>query len=393
MNGIAVSLYDKFDDLAVLVDIIRHNWKDDYYISVCSNHPDAEDRLANFDINVDEFHQGAQIRYDDSLPGPRSGNNLSYRIYNNIRTACRPVIKNDDVDYLMHLHADAWQLSESGFTDIIEEMEQEDAAVAFPSQTDIFDGLHPPGSLEDQFIVFDVDAARDVNLFNRQTLDFPPTGIHQLLSMICIVKFGWGRMHHYTNGSEREHWDGTSSTEIKNDARPMFFNPKYDQLHIATGDFDGSLGQELQAHYLSEYGIENGPHIKQLLEEHHRSREELFANLEAYLESLNEKLPIGVSVDTFGRDIRIIRRYLKSESRIERLQMIVGQHEDSFAYPTLEGLFESFQRLRGSSKHDGSYNKYPETSLDEFYRRDLDMKDFPPDMHDSFQQGFGSSKD
>lgn len=393
MNGIAISLYDKFEDLAVLVDIIRHNWTDDYYISVSSNHPDAEDKLAGIDIDVDEFQQGAQIRYDDSLPGPRSGSNLSYRIYDNIRTSCRPVIENENVDYLMHLHADAWQLSESGFTDIIDEMVQEDVAVAFPSQTHGFDDVHPPGSLEDQFIVFDVHAARDVDLFSRRTLDFPPTGIHQLISMICIVNFGWGKMYHYTNGAEREHWDGTPSTKIKNDARPMFFNPKHDQLHVARGDFTGSLGKELQAHYLSEYGIDEGSSIDRLLKNHHRPREELFADLESYLEYLDEKLPLGITVDTFGRDIRVVRHYLESKSPMERLKILIGQHEDSIAYPALKGLFESFQRLRRPTSRDGSYNEYPETTLNEFYRRDLDLYDFPPEMHGQFQQSFGCSED
>jgi len=41
VNGIAISFYDKFDELAVLVDIIRHNWDEEYYIVVSSKHSDA----------------------------------------------------------------------------------------------------------------------------------------------------------------------------------------------------------------------------------------------------------------------------------------------------------------------------------------------------------------
>ncbi|MXR51001.1 hypothetical protein GRX03_05185 [Halovenus sp. WSH3] len=37
MKAVSISLYDKFVDLSILVDVIRHNWEGDYYISVCSN--------------------------------------------------------------------------------------------------------------------------------------------------------------------------------------------------------------------------------------------------------------------------------------------------------------------------------------------------------------------
>jgi hypothetical protein len=393
MNGIAISLYDKFEEISILVDIIRENWDEKYYISVSSNHPSAQQRAEELDIDVDEFSQGAQIRYDDSLPGPRGGNNLHYRIYNNFRTASRPVIKNENVEYMMHLHADAWPLSESGLYDVIDEMERKDVAVAFPSMTKHFTGRYPPGTFEDQFIVFDTKSARDVNLFEHSTVEFPPTSIHYLLPMICIVKFGWGDIYQYTNGSEREHWDGTPSTKIKNDARPMFFNPKFDQLHIAAEDFDGSLGKELQAHYLSKFNLNRGKSISEFIDKHHRSKDQLFADLESYLENINKQLPPGVSVDTFGRDIRVVRQYISEESNLEKIKILAQQNSDTILYPVMKGFYRSIRRLFNAS--DGpnhAYNQYPSKLINDVFRDELSKQDLPEEMHAEFESSFGKSQ-
>jgi hypothetical protein len=61
MKGIAVSVYDKFDDLAILVDIIRENWEDQYYIAVCCKHKDAKTKLS--DVDIDCLVRGDNIPY------------------------------------------------------------------------------------------------------------------------------------------------------------------------------------------------------------------------------------------------------------------------------------------------------------------------------------------
>ena len=393
MNGIAISIYDKFEELSILVDIIRENWDGQYYISVSSNHPNAQQRAEGLNIDVDEFSQGAQIRYDDSLPGPRGGNNLSYRIYNNFRTASRPVIKNQNVEYMMHLHADAWPLSESGLDDIIDEMEKREVAVAFPSMTKHFIDRYSPGSFEDQFIVFDTKTAQDVNLLEHSTVKFPPTWIHQLLPMICIAKFGWDNIYQYTNGSEREHWDGTPSTKIKNDARPMFFNPKYDQLHIAAEDFDGLLGKELQAYYLSKFDLNRGDSIGEFLDEHQKPKDQLFSDLKSYLESLNRQLPPGVSIDTFGRDIRVVRQYMSEKSKLEKIKILAEQNKDAILYPVMKGVYQSIQRLFNTSDRPNyAYNQWPSKSINDVFRDELSKQDFPDEMHAEFESSFGKSQ-
>lgn len=392
MNAIAISLYDKFDDLGVLIDIIRYNWDEDYYISVCSNHPDAYEMVSDLNDEIDNFEQGSQIRYDDLSPGPRTGNNLSFRIYDSIRTSCRHAFAEDDIEYVMHLHADAWPLDELEFKNLVQDMEDKEHAVAFPSNTHVFMEKYPPGSFEDNFLIFDASEATAVNLFEYSPLELPPTWIHRILPFLCIPKFGWGKIHHYTNGAVRQHWDGTPSTEIGNDARPMYHDPELGQIHIAREDFPSGLGKSLQAHYLQEYGITEGDCIDQLLDENQMSTADLFRQLDEYIERLNNELKwYHLSVDSFGRDIRKVKVFLEEKSLSEKVHKAIGKNiKNLFFQPAISGASKSITQLatEGVRSTPESYNKYPNKSVNDMFNQELKKEDFPKELQDDYQSVF-----
>jgi hypothetical protein len=265
--------------------------------------------------------------------------------------------------------------------------------VAFPSRTKRFRDAYSPGTFADQFIVFDTEIAQDVNLFEHSIVKFPPTSIHKLLPMICIVKFGWDNIYQYTTGSEREHWDGTPSTKIKNMSRPMFFDPIYDQLHIAAEDFDGLLGKELQAYYLRKFDLDCGRNITEFLNEHQKPKNQLFSDLNSYLESLNKQLPPGVSIDTFGRDIRVFRQYISEKSKLKRIKLLAKQYNDSTLYPVMRGFYQSIQRLFSTSdRPNHAYNQWPSRSINDVFRDKLSKQDFPEEMYAEFESSFGKSQ-
>ena len=88
-HSIAISLYDKFEEVKLLVDIIRENWEQDYIITVCCNHPDGKRQLS--DLAIDTYVQGDPIPY---YPGkPRM--NLRYRAIDCIRKDCTSAISFD----------------------------------------------------------------------------------------------------------------------------------------------------------------------------------------------------------------------------------------------------------------------------------------------------------
>ena len=60
--AIAISVYDKFEEVAILTDIIRENWEDDYIITLCCNHPDGPKNLKS--LPIDAYVQGDNIPYN-----------------------------------------------------------------------------------------------------------------------------------------------------------------------------------------------------------------------------------------------------------------------------------------------------------------------------------------
>ncbi|WP_336329158.1 hypothetical protein [Haloarcula sp. CGMCC 1.2071] len=395
MIGISISLYDKFDDLGVLLDIIRHNWEDEYYVSVCSNHPDAPTKIEPFEDEIDHFEQGAQIEYDPSMEDPRGEQNLYYRIYDTIRRAARAAISADGVEYVFHLHTDAWPLSESSLQSLVEETADRDAAVAFPAKTHSFLKHYPPGSFGDQYILFDAAKATEVDFFEREPLDFPPTLIHQILPILCLAKFGWGELYHYTNCSNRQHWDGKPSTEIRNSFRPMFYDPTLDYLHVATEDFRGDLGKSLQAQYLARYGIRHGERVEHLRSEHELPEDVLSDRLDAWFDDLDDRLKwYGASVDTFGRDIRIVRSFLEADSRLEQLKLL-AQHKTNGSHAQ-EAIVSVYAWLRSLVADNTSeepypvgYNVFPDRTLHDHYHSLLHPEDFPAEIREAVDRNFG----
>ncbi len=398
MKGIAVSLYDKFDDLKILIDIVRDNWNDDYFISVCSNHPDAHKKAGSSVERVDHFEKGAQIRYDNTTKGPRGGNNLSFRIYNCLRTACRPAIKNKNVKYVMHVHSDAWPLDESKFVDIVNEMKGKDSSVAFSSISHMFVEEYPPGGFEDNFIVFDAEDAIKEGLFQLAAVDLPPTWVHKIIPMICISKFGWKNMLQYSNGSEREHWDGKPSAELKNDARPMFVNEKWGQLHLAREDFNSKLGKKLQAYYLNKYNLVKGANIGVILEKYLIKEDELFESLNNYMDNLNKKLsPYGLTLGDFGRDVRAVKEFLHEKGFKDKLRTIVirkVQHDalkEAFRglYVFMRGLAKIVvNEGESSNKLESGYNKYTNSSINELFMNEICKDDFPDEIAEELERTF-----
>jgi hypothetical protein len=193
-------------------------------------------------------------------------------------------------------------------------------------------------------------------------------------------------MLHYSTGAERQHWDGTPSTELVNDARPMFHNPKFGQLHVAIEDFRGDLGRSLQAHYLEEYGLTDGERISQLLDDHLLERDELFRELDDYLDDLNRELRwYGLSVDDLGRDIQEQVTPILQKGPIGRAKVALSyKTRGTVVRELINGIYNAYKELTGASDGTGrSHNKYPNRSLHQYYGEKLESDDFPEEVRSS----------
>jgi len=335
MNAIAVSLYDKFDDLAVLLDIIRNNWKEIYHISVCSNHPNAEEKVNEIDHDIDYFATGSGIEYSNSTK--------HYRVYDCIRKSCKGAIQSEDVEFIMHVHADAWPLSEDSFINIVSDMKENGQGIGIPNNTLKFIENYPPGHFKDQFIVINSNLAKKNNLFDRRPLEFPYTSIHHILPMIFIAKFGWGNVYQYSKVVNDIQWDGQPAPR----ARPMFYRPNFGQLHIAKEDFPDNIGKSLQSYYLKKHNINSGNYVRDLHSIHSMDIEEINSKLKYHYSKYDKKLKrYGLSSNTFDRDVRKIERYLREYgTRKKIIKSIEMNTEGTPLYHILSGVYKTTAQI------------------------------------------------
>jgi len=385
MIGISISLYDRFQELSILVDIIRENWEEEYYITVCSNHPEAEDRIAELNLDLDQFVEGDAITYDPSMKGIREQVNMISRVYDTIRKACTAAMEPEIVSHVMHLHADAWPLSEERLYRLVDEMDERDQPVAFKGYGLGRRGVFPIGHVMDQYFVLDTEYAQEIGFFGHSVFELlPDRGIHTVMMLILLGKVGWSNVYFYSDGSEQVYWDGKRSFGVN----PMMYNPDWEYVHIKRDDFPADLGKTLQAVYLAEHGITDGPHIKSLLERYNVSREALVSRLKDLEEMYDEKLGwYGLSVASdFNRNFGNVDGFL-SQSRFDRLKAAAGKHSLK-ASQAFEDVKDRIGRVLGITTglpaSDPVADAWPEGNLDEVYREAVVQTDFPDNYHNEF---------
>ena len=375
MIAISVSLYDKFDDLGVLLDIIRNNWDDDYFVSVCSNHPDAESKINQLDANVDVLEQGAQIRYDPNEESRGNNANFYYRVINTIKTAIQNAFASDNVDYVCHVHADAWPLSEPKLRNLVKSMDERDASVAFKAWTKRFLDTYPPGTVMDQFMIFDSAKCVPAGVFDQHITEMPPpVSPHRYLPMRFISQLGWSELYHYSNRETEIFWDGVPTVFGTNSVRPMMYNQRHEQIHIATEDFPDDLGKSLQAHYLSQNELDQGHHISELIDKHLIDEDYLFSRLDEHFSKKTKQLRwyYGLSSDSMGRNTKKMNKYTNI-TKSQKIKNVLKHNTEELARTG----YDVFQQLTADSSDGNHQDNIHTTNLNEYYDKYLNEEDFP----------------
>jgi len=309
--GIAISLYNKFEELGVLIDIIRKNWKNKYFISVCSNYPNAQEYIKGLDI--DTFVQGECVKTDD-MPNLQKSINMGYRVIDCIKKSCSA----NEADYVMHLHTDAWAFDENEIIKIVNHMEKNSKEVAFRGMG--FSKYRhdcPLGHVDDMFFIYKRDAIEKKRFFEFNTLSmmFHKLSIHGILSTLLIAKIGLENVYQYENHAKQVFWDGKLHPGDLERARPSMFDPERKMLHVDTNTFPNNLGKRVQAMYLFENGVTMGENIGKFLEKYNMDKETLLKRLSRIETLLDWRLrfcgfPI-LSFGRFGRNFSKKIKYLK----------------------------------------------------------------------------------
>ncbi len=201
--GIAINLYDAWEDLQTNVNIIRKHWKshNDSFISVVCNHEETFEKAKTLD--VDSCVLGVSHVCDHVKANHRS------RIYKNEKTA----ILNCQSEYAINAHADAYILDVDEVLKMTQKMSEEGIYVAFRGWgLDFRTAKHLNGDVDDHYMIFNVEQAKDKKVFEKD--DYTETLKVQNNESL----YGQLITSHY-NKNERWHY------AKKNEDFPSYLNP------------------------------------------------------------------------------------------------------------------------------------------------------------------------
>ncbi|MCD4801333.1 MAG: hypothetical protein K8R16_00175 [Anaerolineales bacterium] len=376
MNGIAISVYDKFEEVGVLIDIIRKNWKNDYYISLCSNYPNAKRYIEDFD--VDCFTQGVEIKYSPEMPWIQRGRtNLVCRVLDTIKKSCTGAMV-DSCEYVMHLHSDAWPLGENSFLKISQELKEKKKKIAVRGLGFLYYGQDVPlGHIDDMFFIFDVNYFYKIDFFGYNPIELFPhkNSVHGALVLQLLGKIGIKNIYYYSHHSNLEYWDGKNKILPFERVKPSVFDPYWKFLHVHTSAFPDNLGKSVQAYYLKKYEMTKGDNIQKFIQKYYQPEAKLFNTLSNIEQKQNLKLKLmGFNPVVFGRNFSLKEEILTAPLK-DKVKMLVMNLAKAPYY-----------RLLGK-KDIRTRNLYPDSlwpnkNIYEYYNEIIHFDDFPEEYRD-----------
>ncbi|MAH43817.1 hypothetical protein CL614_08935 [archaeon] len=160
--GVAISTYNKIDEVATNINVIRKHWKNkDVFISVCCNDPQNLDRVKSLDIDC--FTPGIDYKPSQFLQ-PKAWRRM--RQYDTIKKAVLGCV--NETEYVIQYHGDAYVLDDSVVFTMLDEMKRNNMKVAFRGKWK-YENTHPKrpaGHIDDHFVIFESEHVRMTNLFS-----------------------------------------------------------------------------------------------------------------------------------------------------------------------------------------------------------------------------------
>jgi len=250
--GFAITLYDKFEELKQLVKIIR-SWKGDYHISVCCNHPDAyyilgqavESGEIDDLVNPRHIAQLGEWTVKDGK-GKAKAFAHNIRCVENVRASCQ-ALEATDCDIGVHLHSDAWFLSEDKLRELVQAMIDRKKRVAVRGRGledtfNPFSSCTTFGNVDDHAIVWDVRWCKDYKVFDfrPEALLYHKNNIHSMWGLVFGVKVGLDNLWYYP--TEMIDMHGNSNRSLS----PFNLDLKWELLHVNRNTLPDTIGKQLQ---------------------------------------------------------------------------------------------------------------------------------------------------
>ena len=265
--GFAITAYDKFEEARILIEIIRKEFKGDYKISFCSNHGDT--------------HVPKELK--DRI-------SIVLRVTDTVQKSCMNAMTMD-VDYIIHMHSDAWVLSEDKLIELVRSMIQRNKKIAIRFGGEGLNHFtHQALAMDDHFFVFEKKFALENKIFDfKPEFLFPENfDIHEMLFFNIWIKAGLENIWCYRWNGQLVNYDDTL---LKNNTlNPVGYDPYYKFLHVHRGSLPATYGEQIQARYLKECGFSRSDFIQQFINQHLSDNDKMLKELKIIEDMLDSKL-------------------------------------------------------------------------------------------------------
>lgn len=353
--GVAITAYDKFDEAQILIDILRKEFHKDYTIGFCSNHPDAKKISENWDIDCFSHSRDISFLTPSSTESTQTDSSfgrflIQLRALDSVLTSCRSLLDRD-VEYIVHVHSDAWFLREQSIYDIISTLEKTNKKLAIRG-----DGLetisHPItrkncsafGHADDHFFFFEKDFFKTNNVLNVKPESFFPHkySVHGMLMSIFATRVGLENIWHYRKLKDC-YGIRMQPLEIGS-IKPLSFDPVYHFLHLNRGSLPKDSGKQLQAYFLVESSLnQNSILIKRFIDDYYPEGINIFRQLSAHDDELNKKLRYRLYDTKIMKTERIVfKENLLKERFLKDLSRNIGKRIKECAILHIENGIEDF---------------------------------------------------
>jgi hypothetical protein len=317
-RGIAISLYNKFDELAILSDIIKKNFNEEYGLFICSNHPDAKHEIEKRDIKYDGYMQGDPINFNSDMKSQDKRMSLILRSCDTVQKSCSLAMKH--CESVLHVHCDAWPLNEKSLIEHFALVENTEHSIAVRGLGWSFtEADRPLGGIDDHFFVFSSSKILEKNIFDFNALDIMPhkLTIHGILGAQIVCKVPRREVLYYDDFKNHYIWDGVKKRMPFSPVKPSLYDQKRKFLHVHRESFPEKLGQILQSWYLVQNKMVYGANISAHMDEYPIPDNFLF-DLTARLNKAEKYSKyLGINYLKLGQEILGIEKVISETSFVQ----------------------------------------------------------------------------
>ena len=267
--GVAVSVYDKFEELRILLDILN-SFESVNQVVVIRNDKASNDDFIKY--KIDE-HCTKVIEIDSYKFLKKSSiknESITARVWESQRQGL--IELSEDNDFVIHTHSDGWILNEFKLLNIIDIISKSNKVMAFrgPGLSYRNSKGEILGKLDDHFYILKGSFIKDSNFIRRSPLSLPLDilNIHGILAFWIHAEISFEKTINYENFTEVYDWEGKIIKNSNINApmlRPLNFSNKFLLVHIHTSDFDLNYGKSFQAYFLKRFLVEKSDFIKEFI--------------------------------------------------------------------------------------------------------------------------------